>query len=540
MELYAGLEQLVRAALMPDLKWRDLLQRLSGYADSAACIGFAERSNEEHFIIVAAVGPAAPALEGASFSVGEGFLGYVAVTKQAGHWVDAMNDPRALFFRQHGLEVQSIFCYPVIDRQTVSGVLFGSLAEPAGEDLLAALDVVAMVLGQRRSADTLQQELNVRTARLAAILELGQAMRSTEDLKNVLYLLLDMVVNLTRASAACIAFRRAADASSAELLSRGVTREQAAGYGRRLAQAYIGQTIDAFEDELFPRLRLADGKQAIECPLFVRDEVVAVLAAERDGETPWEELPQWVFVLSVMAGTALQRIHTSDATDWMRAVRLVHRATTYGSETLRDATTERLSLAIAFAKSLDLDEASLRLVEYGAYLTGYEETFIQEVLADVPEVLCCILRDYRIIMLRSTELSDDDWREEAQILALAEAHCSGAGADGLPVSNRLQQKFERYLLQQTVESQQIALSIDVAEELTDPFAIAELPPMESFTARELDVLKLLVTGMGNRDIAKTLFISEHTVKNHLTSVFQKLGVSDRTQAVALVLKHPLQ
>ena len=50
------------------------------------------------------------------------------------------------------------------------------------------------------------------------------------------------------------------------------------------------------------------------------------------------------------------------------------------------------------------------------------------------------------------------------------------------------------------------------------------------TARELEVLRCIVEGMSNKEIASSLEISEKTVKNHVTSVFRKLDVEDRTQA----------
>lgn len=57
--------------------------------------------------------------------------------------------------------------------------------------------------------------------------------------------------------------------------------------------------------------------------------------------------------------------------------------------------------------------------------------------------------------------------------------------------------------------------------------------------RELDVLKLLAKGLVNREIANQLFISEKTVKNHISSIFRKLDVQDRTQAAVYALKHHL-
>lgn len=60
--------------------------------------------------------------------------------------------------------------------------------------------------------------------------------------------------------------------------------------------------------------------------------------------------------------------------------------------------------------------------------------------------------------------------------------------------------------------------------------------LKNLTRRELDVLKLTARGMSNKDIADALFISEKTVKNHLTNIFKKIKVDDRTQATLFALK----
>lgn len=49
------------------------------------------------------------------------------------------------------------------------------------------------------------------------------------------------------------------------------------------------------------------------------------------------------------------------------------------------------------------------------------------------------------------------------------------------------------------------------------------------TPREVEVLALIATGMTNTEIAECLFISPHTVKNHVTNIYKKLKVEDRTQ-----------
>lgn len=64
------------------------------------------------------------------------------------------------------------------------------------------------------------------------------------------------------------------------------------------------------------------------------------------------------------------------------------------------------------------------------------------------------------------------------------------------------------------------------------------PGKETFglSEREIEILDYVVRGSSNREIGKALFISEKTVKNHLSSIFRKLGVEDRTQAALKAVK----
>lgn len=63
--------------------------------------------------------------------------------------------------------------------------------------------------------------------------------------------------------------------------------------------------------------------------------------------------------------------------------------------------------------------------------------------------------------------------------------------------------------------------------------LAEHMSDESLTEREVEVLRQVAGGNRNRDIAKHLFISEETVKVHIKHIMEKLGATDRTQAVAI-------
>ncbi len=63
--------------------------------------------------------------------------------------------------------------------------------------------------------------------------------------------------------------------------------------------------------------------------------------------------------------------------------------------------------------------------------------------------------------------------------------------------------------------------------------------IDDLTKRELEVLKLLAIGMYNKEIAEKLNISERTVKNHVSNIFKKLEVTDRTQAAVFAIRNNL-
>ena len=85
------------------------------------------------------------------------------------------------------------------------------------------------------------------------------------------------------------------------------------------------------------------------------------------------------------------------------------------------------------------------------------------------------------------------------------------------------------------------LAPSVTRRLLDRFATAlpdgddepAPPSLASLTDRELEVLKLLARGLSNTELAQQLFLSETTVKTHVSSVFRKLRLRDRAQAVVL-------
>ena len=100
-----------------------------------------------------------------------------------------------------------------------------------------------------------------------------------------------------------------------------------------------------------------------------------------------------------------------------------------------------------------------------------------------------------------------------------------AGARGYVLKSMPPKELFEVILQVHAGKKRIPtqIAVQLAEHLSD----------EALTTREIEVLGLIAGGNRNRDIAERLFIAEETVKVHIKHIMDKLGASDRTQAVAI-------
>jgi DNA-binding NarL/FixJ family response regulator len=90
----------------------------------------------------------------------------------------------------------------------------------------------------------------------------------------------------------------------------------------------------------------------------------------------------------------------------------------------------------------------------------------------------------------------------------------------------------------TVAAGEALLSPAITKRVIKQFARIPRPArppkeLDELTARERDILRLIVSGLSNAEIGEQLYISETTVKTHVTHILQKLGLRDRVQAVVL-------
>lgn len=113
---------------------------------------------------------------------------------------------------------------------------------------------------------------------------------------------------------------------------------------------------------------------------------------------------------------------------------------------------------------------------------------------------------------------------------------TSAGAEGFIQKDITSEELEQ-AIQDVLDGGKVfpqSLSPEKAEKTQEGTDYREL-----LSNREFEVLSLLAQGMSNKEIAEELFISEKTVKNHVSNILRKLDVNDRTQAVITALKQGL-
>jgi len=105
--------------------------------------------------------------------------------------------------------------------------------------------------------------------------------------------------------------------------------------------------------------------------------------------------------------------------------------------------------------------------------------------------------------------------------------------DRIPVAVRAAARGEHLLDRELLRSALASVADDTPVAAREPASL----PAGTLTEREIEVLRLIVNGLSNEMIAQTLSVSLPTVKTHVRHIFEKLGVSDRTQAAVWAVRH---
>lgn len=517
---------------------------------------FALETDEGNFQVAHAAGREAHLLLNAAFQQGEGFLGQAVLGKEPRHWQAVSKDPRVQFFTRLGFPAPDyLSCYPVKIDNVQRGLLLaagGSRQEGSGEQ---QEQMIASLLGI-----SLRGELLLRRAQLGieGTLRLKEAvgqLQNAGSLQELGTMLLDIVMGLPFPLSSVLVHFQTGEHAAHTYYARGWAPESEDYYvkdleGRYSRQSFLSSAI----------IREVGGTQILlECPLLSGNEFKGVLSVgfRRRGEA---EL--WITQLETIAGLA------------GAAIRLIERDSRCSKQSemflanfrdflqVNNTQLYYLSLDAAelireFARYLERPEAEAELLRRACLLAPFRSDLLgvygflnreiellekvdklrfQHLAADKPalsfpaELLVLVLQHMSSLADRSQLAGQPQkWIDPARFIMEPEAAAA--------VEEKLLSSFR--LFQQSRTHSRPKKRVISGSRLLDNAALT-LPKEEwGISPREEEVLELIVQGKTNKEIAGALFISEHTVKNHLSRIFNKMNVTDRSQIIALIYKRIL-
>jgi len=181
-----------------------------------------------------------------------------------------------------------------------------------------------------------------------------------------------------------------------------------------------------------------------------------------------------------------------------------------------------VALAIALAPNPAAGDAAPAAVPAGQLLREAENAYAE---------LRRIAADARVLVL--TGLTDEESHRQAARLGAAGLVLKQNAAEVLLKAIRKVNEGETWLDRSVMSN--LLHEMNRPKKQIDP----EEAKMASLTIRERDVIALIAEGQKNKQIAERLFISETTVTHHLSSIYSKLGVSDRLELVIYAFSHSL-
>ncbi|WP_096199933.1 LuxR C-terminal-related transcriptional regulator [Bacillus sp. FJAT-45350] len=498
-------------------------------------LGLAMERSDGYFYIDSIYGKNTEQLKGHSFVIGEGFLGHTIATLQLQFWKHAYNDPRVNFFHRHCLYPKSLFCQPIFEEERLIGILFGGSTEEVigNEDALEPIKMYSSLLSVLITTQTLKENLHNHLLELSTFNEVFRVMTTVKDIKRVLYILVDISINIMRGPFACIVYKPSMNNSKIDIVSRGLSSAEINDYGYDVAVRSFSEKFNDVNVKQPIQGKTKWGIDVVEFPLYYNGFMYGILCV---GLNPKYELEKYKAFLSTLAVAGGISIHLCREQYGIDTDDFIINLLTEVMD--KNGDKYRLSMKIrdhVEAFTTFLNDGDFKLIRKISGIALYERNVLEKYLSD--KQLITIFNGYKnVLENKSTENKD------SEILVLIYTFVTQGERvevvkDLSIIRKELKEKFISYLNQESIVETVISLDerqliTSSKPDLTDGNKI--LKNELHLSSREVEVLNLILKGKNNREIANKLFISEHTVKNHITRIFQKLEVNDRAQAIAMV------
>ncbi len=536
------------------LKIEEVLQQLAATPSAGDLYAFAKENEAGEFQVKYAAGKGAGMLMNAAFQQGDGFLGQAALGREPRHWRTSAMDPRSLFFTQRGLpQPEYLSCYPVTiyggRRALLLTVGFGKSEHIENYD--PQEQCVASLLGISDRGQNLVQREELRKEGTQVLKEAVRLLPLAASYKELGDKLMDTVMSMPFSPSSVFVFFQNPQADQSTYYARGWGQEEESLYVMELEKRYSSQSfvIASITTET------PGGQFLLECPLIAENIYKGMLSVgfrQRNDVQEWRTFVECFATLAITVIRLLEKDsrYAKHAETFLN--NLLHHLQN-SNPVLQRMSLDASNLAYDFARYAGLSESESERLKRTCILAPFPLEVLEEYDYYTEEVL--LLNQVDQLSAFYFEIEKPVLSFEAQLLALVLHHTgqqeqsetlkdnNGKWIDSSRFHMDFNPKavmdaeprvaFQSFLLSRAGEQRNNNQPVSPVKLLNNT---ALKSPKEEWgiSPREEEVLELIILGKTNKDIAAALFISEHTVKNHLSRIFDKMNVTDRSQIIALV------
>lgn len=521
---------------------REILETAITHYKELSFLGVAESMEPDLFSITNVVGISSDSLLDNKFTIGEGFLGNVLATEKGNVWNNISRDPRIAFFKNDGLNPNSLFAYPITMENETIGVLFGgsnSSPLPHNPDDFFG-NIFTYILSLKLKEKNMETQLNNHIIKLSTFENLLNVITSIKDVKRILFVLVDMSMTLMNATDACALLKPDEGSTAATVVSRGMSTDQVNQCGQYLASNYFFSEKD---QSVNPAPKVIDNqtwtKRSLVIPLCFQDELVGCLTVAVQDLSMLKEQQPFLVNLSIAAAASIGSKTSPNIQD--HTVKVLYLTLSQSNPKEYNNVINEHRIINEFAQLKGISQLDIKNLLDACSIKSIHDQILNK--SNLDHRLISLIREFKDLqtMCLNKTLPDEIIRfsEQSQLLIIIWYYVKTNQSIPLIkkfgyVLENTKEEFIDFITKRDTIENTIELNQKVTNQLNTN--VNTVLNQIKLSKREKEVLSLVIGGFSNKEIALKLFISDHTVKNHLTNIFQKLQVSDRSQAIAKIYK----
>ena len=464
------------------------------------------------------------------------FFEEVYFKKKLRYWDNLEYELRTADFNSYHESLQLLVVYPLMEDNCVIGFMFfGSYKKIAfSQRLLVYAEIISQQFLKKLLIKNMLIQKDKDIIRQNAISQFSTIMINLNDPLSTLNLIAEL------------AHRQINSVNTAIILNQEYCQfsESFLGIEENNSIVTSSKYIEDIKERFFNKHALRPSyfetaeENIIECPIYIQDNVFGVLCVSIVNSSTIKMDEAFLQSLTTVGGIILEQ----QLSKLYQAVSI--NPYSFLNQIVKDWNNNlyQLNLSIkqiskSFALEIQLNQEEISLIEKISDVCGYSLEFLEAFI--IEKTVLKVLNEYHMIMSMSIENENKPpmLSTASQIVALVSFYLrtnKGVYEFNKPelIDYPLYKNFSEFI------SKNIELinKITNNEELVPEIEKMNNTDFGMLTKREQEIAELILKGCNNKEISQTLYISIHTVKNHVTNIFKKIGVSERSEMFSLIFQ----